>query len=387
MAEAKRDQNHVTTLMAVSSVDGVTPVLLYADPTTHRLLVDSNGGGGGGGTPGGSSGQLQYNNAGAFGGISTATFDGTSLSLNSTLLLTDNTDATKKVTFVLSGITTATTRTWTFPNTNGTFARIDAAQTFTGVQTMTSPSITTSIVTGSATFSAFNTTATTLNFGGAATTLNIGGTPAGSITHNYSVNPTGSGNTKTLNIGTGGVSGSTTNLNLGSVQGGVVTINSPTLALGTSSITMSGSIGVTGTRVTKLWATDIESTNIPTVGGVALPTADSATTFTNKRIQPRSSTAASGDITPDLSTANVWQRTAISAGITINAPTGTPVLGEVLVFMLLDNGTSRALTWNAAYTTRVMGDALPTATTIGKQLLVTAQYSGSTWLCLSVEEI
>lgn len=39
MTDAKRDNNYVTTLIAVSSVDGVTPVTLYADPTTHRLLT------------------------------------------------------------------------------------------------------------------------------------------------------------------------------------------------------------------------------------------------------------------------------------------------------------------------------------------------------------
>lgn len=47
MADAKRDQNNVTTLLAVSSVDGVTPVTLYANPVTHRLLVDLAGGGSG----------------------------------------------------------------------------------------------------------------------------------------------------------------------------------------------------------------------------------------------------------------------------------------------------------------------------------------------------
>jgi hypothetical protein len=47
MADAKRDGNYVTTLLAVSSVDGVTPVTLYANPTTHRLLVDLAGGGSG----------------------------------------------------------------------------------------------------------------------------------------------------------------------------------------------------------------------------------------------------------------------------------------------------------------------------------------------------
>ncbi len=52
------------------------------------------------------------------------------------------------------------------------------------------------------------------------------------------------------------------------------------LALGAGSITMSGSIGVTGTRVTKLWATDIESTNMPTVGGTAILTSLTAPQFT-----------------------------------------------------------------------------------------------------------
>jgi hypothetical protein len=47
MSTAKRDGNFVTTLLAVSSVDGVTPVTLYANPTTHRLLVDLAGGGSG----------------------------------------------------------------------------------------------------------------------------------------------------------------------------------------------------------------------------------------------------------------------------------------------------------------------------------------------------
>lgn len=40
MSEAKRDGNHIPTLLAVSSSDGTTPVVLYADPTTHRLYVD-----------------------------------------------------------------------------------------------------------------------------------------------------------------------------------------------------------------------------------------------------------------------------------------------------------------------------------------------------------
>lgn len=46
MAEAKRDGNYVPTLLGVSSTDGLTPVTIYADPTTHRLLVDLPSGAG-----------------------------------------------------------------------------------------------------------------------------------------------------------------------------------------------------------------------------------------------------------------------------------------------------------------------------------------------------
>lgn len=43
MSNASRDENNVPTLLAASSSDGVTPTLVYADPTTHRLLVSGSG--------------------------------------------------------------------------------------------------------------------------------------------------------------------------------------------------------------------------------------------------------------------------------------------------------------------------------------------------------
>lgn len=46
MDNAKRDENFVPTLLGVSNVDGATPVPIYADPITHRLLVDLPGGSG-----------------------------------------------------------------------------------------------------------------------------------------------------------------------------------------------------------------------------------------------------------------------------------------------------------------------------------------------------
>lgn len=45
---ARFDINNIHTVTAVSSSDGVSPVILWADPTTHALLTSGGGGGGGG---------------------------------------------------------------------------------------------------------------------------------------------------------------------------------------------------------------------------------------------------------------------------------------------------------------------------------------------------
>ena len=74
------------------------------------------------------------------------------------------------------------------------------------------------IATTSTSLDLFNTTATTLNFAGAATTFNLGGTPTGSLTATLFGNATTT--TKTINIGTGGASGSETNINIGSSTSG-----------------------------------------------------------------------------------------------------------------------------------------------------------------------
>lgn len=71
MAEAKRDNNYITTLLAVSNVDGVTPVTLYANPTTHRLLVSSVS------APAGSDTQVQFNDGGVLGGDAGMTYNKT----------------------------------------------------------------------------------------------------------------------------------------------------------------------------------------------------------------------------------------------------------------------------------------------------------------------
>jgi hypothetical protein len=94
------------------------------------------------------------------------------------------------------------------------------------------------------------------------------------------------------------------------------------------------------------------------------------------RVDPRaSSTASTASITPDISSFDQYAVTAQAAGLAINAPTGTPVDGNKLVFRLLDNGTPRALTWDGTFT--AIGVTIPTTTTANKTTYVGCIYNAN----------
>jgi hypothetical protein len=142
---------------------------------------------------------------------------------------------------------------------------------------------------------------------------------------------------------------------------------------------VAGILGVTGTRMTKLWATDIESTNAPTVGGVVVPTISSTNTITNKRIEPRIVSAASyttdTGTSLDVSTTDLFVITAQAGALLFNSPGGTPVQGQKLMIRIKDNATARALTWNAVF--RAMGTALPSTTVLSKTLYLGFIYNST----------
>lgn len=52
----------------------------------------------------------------------------------------------------------------------------------------------------------------------------------------------------------------------------VLTLSGGDFALGTNNLLLTGSIGLTGSRITKGWFTDLELTNVPTIGGASLST-------------------------------------------------------------------------------------------------------------------
>jgi hypothetical protein len=96
----------------------------------------------------------------------------------------------------------------------------------------TSPSFTSGINAASTTMALFDTTATTVNAFGAATAFNLGYDSTASSTTSIAAGAVGSGNIKTINIGTLGASGSITFVNIGSATAGAVgntVINSSSL--------------------------------------------------------------------------------------------------------------------------------------------------------------
>jgi len=111
-----------------------------------------------------------------------------------------------------------------------------------------------------------------------------------------------------------------------------------------------------------------------------------AETLTNKRINPRIySTSSASSLTPEIDTYDIFEFTALAENLTINNySSSTPVNGEMMMFIIKDNGTSRTISWGNKYAS---GDVtLPTATTAGKWLYIGLKYNSTAdkWHCLAV---
>lgn len=117
-------------------------------------------------------------------------------------------------------------------------------------------------------------------------------------------------------------------------------------------------------------------------------TKNSATaTLTNKRITARIGTeASSATSTPTADSVDQWNVTALAAADAFAAPSGTPTDGQKLVIRIKDNGTARALTWNAIY--RALGTTLPTTTVVSKTLYLGFIYNAADtkWDCVAVAQ-
>jgi hypothetical protein len=305
------------------------------DADNVALLSDISGG-----TPGGSDTQLQYNNAGAFGGITGATTDGTAVTLTAPVVATSLTGSYLTASEMLitngsKGVVSAPVAT--YPSlTELTYVK--------GVTSAIQTQINTKAPTASPTFTGTVTIPTPFTLGA------------------VSVTPTGT----ELNF----VDGVTSNIQ---------TQLDAKQPLDSDLTTIAGLTATTDNfivSVSSAWAsrtpTQVKTTlSLDNVDNTSDSTKNSATvTLTNKRITKRTGTTASS-ATPTINTDNVdfYSITALATAITSFTTnlSGTPTEGQTLWIAITDNGTARAITWGASF--EASGTvALPTTTVMNVRL-------------------
>lgn len=109
-------------------------------------------------------------------------------------------------------------------------------------------------------------------------------------------------------------------------------------------------------------------------------------TAENLRTKPRISvTSSTGTLTPNIDNYNIYELNAQAAALTIANPTGTPNNGDVLIFRIKDNGTTRTINYGTEYVNVSGLDSL-TATTAGKWHYLGVQYNAgaSAWHIISI---
>ena len=120
---------------------------------------------------------------------------------------------------------------------------------------------------------------------------------------------------------------------------------------------------------------------------------DSEDSFNKKSIKrkaiiaPIDNTAATAStLTPNVDEFEQETISALASALTIAAPSGTASNGLKLIIRLTDNGTGRALTFNAIY--EAIGVTLPTTTTANKTIYIGCIYNATStkWDVIAIKE-
>lgn len=150
-----------------------------------------------------------------------------------------------------------------------------------------------------------------------------------------------------------------------------------------NTLTYSGNFGLT------LTLSGATSVTLPTAGTLA--TRAGTETLTNKWVQFRLVSVSAPGATPSTNTDNldIAEFTGLATAITSMTTnlTGTPINGQMVEFIFLDNGTARAITWGTSFANGGLVN-LPTTTVISTVLRVLVQYqtiaSLNKWVCIAV---
>lgn len=115
----------------------------------------------------------------------------------------------------------------------------------------------------------------------------------------------------------------------------------------------------------------------------------SVQTLTNKRIEFRTTGGASftTSVAIDIDNFDAFEDSLQAGPLLFAAPSGTPSNKQLLQIWIKDNGTARALTWNAIFSAAT-GTSLPNTTTISKWLVVLFQYNtrSNKWYMLTSQD-
>ena len=123
-----------------------------------------------------------------------------------------------------------------------------------------------------------------------------------------------------------------------------------------------------------------QAATVATIAGLTADTAVAAGRATKVAVRSVD-TASTATPTPNCDLIDQYDLTALAAAAAFGVPSGTPINGQKLVVRILDNGTARALTWNAVYADG--GGLLPVSSIAGKRTMVGLIYDSSLskWQC------
>ena len=212
--------------------------------------------------------------------------------------------------------------TMTFPTTSATLARTDAANTFTGVQTMTSPSFTTPV----------------LGTPSSGTLTNCTGLPVSGITASTS-----------------------TALGVGSIEMGHATDT-------TLSRSSAGVLAVEGVVVDTVSATNTLTNKriTPRINSTASSATPSINTDTTDQFNITALAVAITSMTSNLS--------------------GTPTDGQKLLIRIKDNATARAITWGTSFVSSGVGTLPTTTVISKTHLIgLIYDSAAAKWVCVAAD--